>query len=93
LDTCYSLDLVSSECGQAQNRWDDAIGYAWSLSALGILFAGVGGIEVQRPDENGLWPSRKTDVGLEASLEPKAPTSRHASKKKGSWKKRRSEEE
>jgi hypothetical protein len=30
---------------------------------------------------------------VEASLEAKVPTSRHASKKKGSWKKRSSEEE
>jgi hypothetical protein len=93
LDTCYSLDLISSECGQAQNRWDDAIGYAWSLSALGILCAGVGAIEVQRPDENGLWPARKATFAVETSLEAKVPTSRHASKKKGSWKKRSSEEE
>jgi exosortase/archaeosortase family protein len=93
LDTCYSLDLISSECGQAQNRWDDAIGYAWSLSALGILCAGVGAIEVQRPDENGLWPTRKATFAVETSLEAKVPTSRHASKKKGSWKKRSSEEE
>lgn len=93
LDTCISLDLISSQCGQAQNRWDDAIGYAWSLSALGLLFAGIAGIEVQRPDETGLWPSAKTGSVAEASSEPKVATSRHKSTKKGSWKKRGSEEE
>jgi len=38
---CEFSSELSSTCSDAQIRWDDAIGYAWSLSALGIgLMAG-----------------------------------------------------
>jgi hypothetical protein len=94
LDTCVSLDLISADCGTAQNRWDDAIGYAWSLAALGLVAGLVGGIQFERPDEDGRWPNAPTGQ-LEAvqQEEAKAPVSRHESTKIGSWKKRGSEEE
>ncbi|MEJ6562674.1 MAG: exosortase/archaeosortase family protein [Euryarchaeota archaeon] len=91
LDTCNMLDLITSECGQAQNRWDDAIGYAWSLSALGLLAGLVGGIEVQRPDEEGKWPMKQVSVRKHEAIE-KSQTSRHNTAKKGSWKSRSEEE-
>ena len=94
LDFCYFSELVTSECGQAQNRWDDAIGYAWSLSALGILTLGFTAVVIERPDENGNWPvtqSKQEESGIDEqkSAEPK---SRHQKKKSGSWKKNSEEE-
>ena len=94
LDFCYFSELVSSECGQAQNRWDDAIGYAWSLSALSILTLVCTSVVIQRPDENGMWPvhpERKMDAKEEETQEHE-PKSRHLKKKSGSWKKNTEEE-
>ena len=93
LDYCYFSELVSSECGQAQNRWDDAIGYAWSLSALGIVVLGATSMVIQRPDEDGNWPT-KANKNTSQDLDSKtATTSRHKQKKSGSWKKKSHEEE
>ncbi|HJL97453.1 MAG TPA: exosortase/archaeosortase family protein [Candidatus Poseidoniaceae archaeon] len=94
LDFCYFSELVTSECGQAQNRWNDAIGYAWSLSALGLLILGTTSVVIQRPDENGDWPEKpepQKQVELSESTEH-TPTSRHSKKKSGSWKKNSEEE-
>ena len=63
LDFCYFSDLVTSECGQAQNRWDDAIGYAWSLSAISLVVIAGASFTIERRDENGNWfTSKKNDV-------------------------------
>lgn len=92
LDTCQFLDLVSSECTQAQKDWDNAIESAWSMAAIGLVAGAFGVVEFQRPNEHGQWPSNtKQDPGV--SEEPKTPTSRHDTKRKGSWKSRNSEEE
>lgn len=92
LDTCQFLDLVSSECTQAQKDWDNAIESAWSMAAIGLVAGAFGVVEFQRPDEHGQWPSNtKQDLGV--IEEPKTPTSRHDTKRKGSWKSRNSEEE
>ena len=91
LDICNQYNLITSECGQAQNRWDDAIGYAWSLTALGLVAGSIGSVQVQRPDEDGRWPSN-TKESEPITVEVKVPTSRHASSKKGSWKNRSEEE-
>ena len=93
LDYCYFSELVTSECGQAQNRWDDAIGYAWSLSALGIMVLGATSFVIQRPDDNGNWPNKKSSKSSEEVVEKVNRTSRHDKKKSGSWKNKRSEEE
>jgi len=94
LDTCISLDLISADCGTAQNRWDDAIGYAWSLAALGLVAGLVGSVQFERPDEDGRWPNAPTEQTESVQQEDsKAPFSRHESTKKGSWKNRGSEEE
>ena len=54
---CEFASQLSSECGDAQLRWDDAIGYAWSLSALGLAL-GIGTfVVVVRPLEDGTWPT------------------------------------
>ena len=92
LDTCQFLDLVSSECTQAQKDWDNAIESAWSMAAIGLAAGAFGAVEFQRPDENGQWPS---NIKQEQDVieEPKTPTSRHDTKRKGSWKSRNSEEE
>ena len=89
LDFCNFSELVSSDCGQAQNRWDDAIGYAWSLSALGLVVVGVTSVVIQRPDEEGNWPASKGKEGQQKAIETeeKVPRSRHNKKKSGSWKK------
>lgn len=93
LDFCYFSELVTSECGQAQNRWDDAIGYAWSLTALSIVILGATSFVIQRPDEHGNWPVKKADIAPEEKELEHVPTSRHSSKKSGSWKKGSSREE
>ncbi|MBL6884558.1 MAG: exosortase/archaeosortase family protein [Candidatus Poseidoniaceae archaeon] len=93
LEFCYFSELVTSECGQAQNRWDDAIGYAWSLSALGIVVLGATSFVIQRPDENGKWPVKESKVTPKETAAKQEPTSRHSSKKSGSWKKNKSSEE
>lgn len=89
LALCESSSQLSSDCGDAELRWDDAIGYAWSLSALGLV-VGIGTmVVVERPLEDGTWP--RHDVNT--VVEPEAPMKKsHHGKKSGSWK-RRSEEE
>ena len=58
---CEFASQLSSECGDAQLRWDDAIGYAWSLSALGLT-VGLGTfVVVVRPLEDGTWPAQADD--------------------------------
>jgi len=85
---CEFSSQLSSDCADAEQRWDDAIGYAWSLSALSLT-VGVGTmVVVERPLEDGTWPSR--EVKADTKAEPQ--TKSHHSKKSGSWK-RRSEEE
>jgi len=94
LDFCTFSQLVSSDCGEAQNRWDDAIGYAWSLSALGLVLLSSTSMVIQRPDEEGNWPKkvlRKKELKV-FEVEEKIPRSRHNKKKSGSWKKNREEE-
>ena len=54
---CEFSTQLSSECGEAEQRWDDAIGYAWSLSALGLAVCCGTLVVVERPDEEGNWPS------------------------------------
>lgn len=92
LDTCQFLDLATSECTQAQKDWDKAIGSAWSLAAVGLLAGVIGGVELQRPDEDGTWPS-KSKKKESLTIKDNKPTSRHAKNRKGSWKSRTSEEE
>jgi exosortase/archaeosortase family protein len=89
LDFCYFSELVSSDCGQAQNRWDDAIGYAWSLSAIGLVVVGATSVVIQRPDEEGNWPQskRQEESMMVVEAEEKTPRSRHNKMKSGSWKK------
>jgi len=89
LDFCYFSELISSDCGQAQNRWDDAIGYAWSLSAIGLVVVGATSVVIQRPDEEGNWPQpkRQEEQPPKIEIEEKEPRSHHNKKKSGSWKK------
>ncbi len=89
LDFCYFSELISSDCGQAQNRWDDAIGYAWSLSAIGLVVVGATSVVIQRPDEEGNWPQskRQEELKMVDEAEEKIPRSRYNKKKTGSWKK------
>jgi hypothetical protein len=94
METCQFLDLSSSECTQAQKDYNQAIKSGWSLAALGLAVGLFGGIEMQRPDENGRWPSAtEKKESPELTDLKQAPVSRHAAKKKGSWKNRGSEEE
>ena len=88
LDMCEFASLISSDCGSAQQRWDDAIGYAWSLSAISLVMIGSIGIVIERPDEFGNWPEKKEDE-VQDDDKPKS----HHNKKTGSWKKRNSSEE
>ena len=86
---CEFASQLSSECADAEQRWDDAIGYAWSLSAL-ALTVGVGTmVVVERPLEDGTWPSSLPGVAKEGEeARPKG----HHTKKSGSWKRRGEEE-
>jgi len=87
---CEFSNLLSSECGDAQQRWDDAIGYAWSLSALGLAVA-VGTMTVyERPREDGSWPSEDRIKADEAS--PEVAAKSHHQKRAGSWRNRSEEE-
>ena len=62
---CEFSSQLSSECGMAQQRWDDAIGYAWSLSALALAL-GVGSmVVIERPLEDGTWPVHHAAVESE----------------------------
>lgn len=93
LDFCYFSELISSECGQAQNRWDDAIGYAWSLSALSLLTLGATSFVIERPDEDGKWPVKKSNEVEVSELPEKEKRTSHRHKKRpGSWKKNSEEE-
>ncbi len=59
---CEFSSQLSSECADAEQRWDDAIGYAWSLSALGLA-VGVGTmVVIERPLEDGTWPEKTIDM-------------------------------
>ena len=85
---CEFSSQLSSECADAEQRWDDAIGYAWSLSAIGLTVGMGTMVVVERPLEDGTWPKKSVGV-QEKSAERKKS---HHEKKSGSWK-RRSEEE
>mgnify|MGYP003324671941 CR=1 FL=1 len=87
---CEFSSLVSSQCSDAQQRWDDAIGYAWSLSALGLAMLIGSVVVVARPLEDGTWPNRSKEEATEADKLPK--TKGHHTKRSGSWKKRSEEE-
>ena len=88
LDMCEFANLISSECGTSQQRWDDAIGYAWSLSAISMLMVGSTAIIIQRPDELGNWPDSNDEDDVQ-----ELDTKSHHNKKSGSWKTRNSSEE
>ena len=67
---CEFSTQLSSECGEAEQRWDDAIGYAWSLSALGLAVCCGTLVVVERPDEEGNWPSdANRSIEIEGALE------------------------
>ena len=89
---CEFSSQLSSECGMAQQRWDDAIGYAWSLSALALAL-GVGStVVIERPLEDGTWPVHRAakepeTTSADDDVRPKS----HHTKKKGSWKRREEE--
>ena len=88
LDLCEFSNLISAECGNAQMRWDDAIGYAWSLSAISMVMVGGTVLVIQRPDEFGNWPE-PTSEAVHEPLKEKG----HYKKKSGSWNKRSTQEE
>ena len=99
LDDCELWDSVSAQCGNARNRWDDAIGYAWSLSALALVVATMTSFTIEKPNSDGKWPSEVERIAKEedrlellnqqeleaATLEKER---KKALKKSGSWKKR-----
>ena len=98
-EMCDFSELITAQCQQAYNRWDDAIGYAWSLSALGLVFATTAIFTIERPDENGKWPSvvakleaqeEKERLAKEEQekQEAQALADKRAQRKAGSWKKR-----
>ena len=72
-------EIISSDCGTAQNRWDDAIGYAWSLSTLSLVILAATSVVIQRPDGEGKWPTKILPVNDLKSIEDeeKVPRSRH----------------
>ena len=90
---CEFSSQLSSECGDAQQRWDDAIGYAWSLSALGLV-VGVGTlVTIERPLKDGTWPSKsQSSVSEHDDLKAESKPKGHHQKKSGSWKQRSEEE-
>ena len=91
MELCEFASLLSSECSQAQQRWDDAIGYAWSLSALGLALMVGTSVTVARPNEDGTWPS---EAGSESVIEESLPLAKgYQLKKEGSWKKGQGQEE
>ena len=91
MELCEFASLLSSECSQAQQRWDDAIGYAWSLSALGLALMVGTSVTVARPNEDGTWPS---EAGSESVIEESLPLAKgYQRKKEGSWKKGQGQEE
>jgi exosortase/archaeosortase family protein len=90
LTACQFSSLLSSQCSDAQLRWDDAIGYAWSFSAIGLamLFGTV--VVIQRPLEDGTWASEK--IATSPSEEAVQTEKSHHKKRSGSWKNRGEEE-
>ena len=90
LTACQFSSLLSSQCSDAQLRWDDAIGYAWSFSAIGLamLFGTV--VVIQRPLEDGTWASEK--MATSPSEEAVQTEKSHHKKRSGSWKNRGEEE-
>ena len=89
---CEFASQLSSECGDAQQRWDDAIGYAWSLSALGLVLGMGSMVVIERPLEDGSWPVHATAEKTQNS--PSSDESRvksHHVKRAGSWKRREEE--
>ncbi|MBT5661551.1 MAG: hypothetical protein HOI79_05720, partial [Euryarchaeota archaeon] len=88
LEMCEFANLISAECGNAQKRWDDAIGYAWSLSAIALVMVGSTALVIQRPDEFGNWP----EPSRVETVEPAKEKGHHV-KKTGSWNKRGKNEE
>ncbi len=90
LTACQFSSLLSSECSDAQLRWDDAIGYAWSFSALGLAMLVGTMVVIQRPLEDGSWPS-ETKAASTSGETVQAEKSHHK-KRTGSWKNRSEEE-
>ena len=91
MELCEYASLLSAQCSQAQQRWDDAIGYAWSLSALGLAFMVGTSVIVARPNEDGTWPSESRNT---PEVEESVPVVKgHHTKTKGSWKKGQAKEE
>ena len=101
VDDCELWDSVSAQCGNARDRWDDAIGYAWSLAALALVVAALTIFTIEKPNSDGKWPSEVERIAkeedrlellkeqkLEATIQERERV--HALKKSGSWKKRRS---
>jgi exosortase/archaeosortase family protein len=101
LDDCELWDSVSAQCGNARDRWDDAIGYAWSLAALALVVAALTIFTIEKPNSDGKWPSEVERIAkeedrlellkeqkIEAAIQEKERV--HSLKKSGSWKKRRS---
>jgi exosortase/archaeosortase family protein len=87
---CEFSSELSSTCSDAQLRWDDAIGYAWSLSALGIGLVVGAFVVIERPLEDGTWPKKhEPDDEVEGSPVVKG----HHVKRSGSWRRRHAEEE
>ena len=80
---CEFESQLSSECGDAQLRWDDAIGYAWSLSALGLAL-GIGTfVVVVRPLEDGTWPTPEQQRISKNEGEDNESTEGHAPESSG----------
>lgn len=88
---CEFSSQLSSECGDAQMRWDDAIGYAWSLSALGLMMLVGTVVVVEKPRDDGTWPSEDHAPNNVVNDEPKVKG--HHTKRSGSWRSRGYEEE
>ena len=99
LDDCELWNSISAQCGNARNRWDDAIGYAWSLSALSLVVAAMTTFTIEKPNSDGKWPSEVERIAkkedrlellkeqqLESAIQEKER--KKALKKSGSWKKR-----
>lgn len=89
LEICEFSNLISSQCADAQQDWDDAIGYAWSLGAMSLVMAAGLLVIYERPNDEGDWPSeqhRKTETE-EITVE------RKSTKKAGSWRRRGAKEE
>ena len=52
VDICSFQDLVTSQCNDAQNEWNNQISGSWSLASVGMIaLAGVG-ITISKPNEH-----------------------------------------